>query len=165
MIDKGVHNFRVILQILIFRSEQPKQSHISFVSLWTLGVCCLLWSGVNTSLTPSVKWPGARGQLTELTVMSSGSTCSEPHLARGGKTWQSGVTFTSPGVTHAQRTSWHTADATVAFCSPSGFDTFFVYVFVFILSIYPRLGLNCCWHAKEPPRAEPMPLLSPRKRL
>lgn len=142
MIDKGVYNFRVILQILIFRSEQPKQSHISFVSLWTLGVCCLLWSGVNTSLTPSVKWPGARGQLTELTVMSSGSTCSEPHLARGGKTWQSGVTFTSPGVTHAQRTSWHTADATVAFCSPSGFDTFFVYVFVFILSIYPPLWVK-----------------------
>lgn len=48
---------------------------------------------------------------------------------------------------------------------PPDLTLFFVYVFVFILSIYPRLGLNCCWHAKEPPRAEPMPLLSPRKRL
>lgn len=46
-------------------------------------VCCLLWSGVNTSLTPSLKWPEVRGQLTELTAMSSGSTCGETQLARG----------------------------------------------------------------------------------
>lgn len=39
---------------------------------------------MNTSLTPSKKWPGVKGQLTELTVMSSGSTCSESHLAWGG---------------------------------------------------------------------------------
>lgn len=38
---------------------------------------------VNTSLTPTKEWPEVRGQLTELTVMSSGRPCREPQLAPG----------------------------------------------------------------------------------
>lgn len=66
------------------------------------GCVCFWWSGENTSLTPSTKWPRVRGQWIQVTVMSSGSTHNKAHLAWGkdGICCHTRVTCTSPGVTH-----------------------------------------------------------------
>lgn len=133
------------------QGTRTKTSLLS-VCVRALGVCCLLWSG-KTSLTPSINWPGARGQLNRADSDVKWLDMRKPHLGQGREgvgADQSGATATSPGVIHTQ--TWLTTPYNSIMMVYQQINTSKKHRF--ILYLWHRL--NCYWLSQQAPRLSPL---------